>query len=144
MPRMRIWICKKFWNSEFVKKYPKRLFIFGDNEAGWGTLGQACIRPDSNSIGIPTQKRPARGDDAHWNDSEYERNCNVIDSALIRIIKCLRSRNQDGERLYEGIVLPGDGLGTGLAGLPWRAPKTFKYLKHAIRVMNRKIFLIKQ
>lgn len=144
MTRMQVWICREFWNPEFARTYSDRLFIFGDNEAGWGTKGQACIRGEQNAIGIPTQKRPARTNDGYWNDREYDRNCRIIDAAIAIAIKRLRERDDDGNRLFRGVVFPKDGLGTGLAGLPWRAPKTLLYLNRAIRGFQKAVFKIKQ
>ena len=34
---------------------------------------------------------------------------------------------------YDALIFPKDGLGTGLAELPKRAPKTYKYLNKAIQ-----------
>jgi hypothetical protein len=141
---MRFWICKVFWSPEFVRRYPDRLFLFGDNEIGRGTLGQACIRYEPNAVGIPTQILPRRDDSAHWNDTRYEKNCKIIDSAIDEILRRLEERNpQSGEHLYRGLVVPENQVGSGLAGLPWRAPRTYSYLSAAMLGLRKSVFQMK-
>jgi len=38
---------------------------------------------------------------------------------------------------FETVVIPSDGLGTGLAGLDKRAPKTFAYLQERLAELEK-------
>ena len=111
---------QKRWTRKSVEADKDHIYIFGDNLLGVGTGGQACIRGLPNAYGIPTKKAPGMNDGDFFTDSEYEDNCKAIVSALARIP-------------YGDIVLPEDGLGTGLAELPTRAPRTFAFLEQVLR-----------
>lgn len=102
-----------------------KVFIFGDNLTGKGKAGQAIIRDEPNAFGIPTKKAPSTNDNAYFTDNEYEQNIKAIDEAINKI-----PRNKE-------IVIPEDGLGTGLAQLETRAPKTFEYLNKQIAKLNQ-------
>ncbi len=108
------WDCKDCYNS------PESLFLFGDNDIGKGTKGQAIIRKCKNVIGIPTKKLPSYADNAYYTDDEFDDNCKKILFAIINII------NRSTE--YKELVFPEKGFGCGLAKLNTKAPKTFKFL----------------
>lgn len=116
-----VYIFNGFWSPEDTRKYKDYYFIFGDNDMKKGNGGQAVIRDEKNALGIPTKKAPNNNKSSFYTDEEYKENKRKINEA-IEIIK---------EKMEKGhpIVLPKDGLGTGLADLPKRAPKTFKYLQ---------------
>jgi hypothetical protein len=111
----------KRYSTELVNANPDSLFIFGDNLIKRGTGGQAAIRYCSNAYGIPTKKLPSNNSDAFFTDSEYEKNIGHINSAINNI-----------PASYNSIVFPEDGLGTGLAQLPTKAPKTYAYLVNTL------------
>lgn len=109
---------------EYVRKHPEKIFIFGDNCLGEGFGGQAKeLRGEPNSYGIPTKKYPSAEEDAFFIDSEFEANVKAINEAIMKI-------PVDGREI---IILP---LGTGLAQLPQRAPKTYKYLVTLISLLK--------
>ena len=112
------WDCKDCDNS------PEALFLFGDNDQGKGTKGQAIIRYCKNVMGIPTKKIPSYAEEAYYNDNEYEDNCKKIHAAIINIIKSSTD--------YKELVFPEKGFGCGLAKLNTKAPKTFKFLVQII------------
>jgi hypothetical protein len=113
------------WTSKNCKQNANALFVFGDNDLQVGALGQACIRGQPNAVGVPTKKKPLRkGKDVFYTDAELERNKQIIDKAMDEI----QFRGED----YEHIYFPKDGLGTGLAELPVRAPLTYQYLCNAL------------
>lgn len=98
------------------------VFLFGDNFHGIGLGGQAKeMRGEPNAFGIPTKKIPSMSDGAFFDDSELEFNKQIIWEAFDRI-----------PRDAKAIVIPADGLGTGLAQLQTRAPKTWDYLNQCI------------
>lgn len=115
----------KRWTLSDVKNKPDHLFIFGDNDIKKGKGGQAVIREEPNAMGIPTKKIPTRAKSAYYTDDELTTNQNKIDHAIKLIIAELPK--------YEVLVLPADGIGTGLSELPTRAPLTFKYLKEKLK-----------
>lgn len=110
----------KIWNGYYSVKDCQRnsnyIFVFGDNLVKEGYAGQACIRDQSNAFGVPTCK----GIGKYFTDREYVRNCEIIDISLGKLIK--------KSQRYDMLVFPEDGIGTGLAMLHSRAPKTWEYL----------------
>lgn len=125
---MKIIYFDKFWNIDDTIKYKDSLFIFGDNDKKIGCKGQACIRHSfvKNVVGIPTKKEPNFKTTSYYNDNELEINKQKINNAIDLILKRLK------EEKFVGIILPKDGLGTGLADLKNKAPLTFEYLNLAI------------
>jgi hypothetical protein len=115
-----------YWKISDVRNWRDHLFIFGDNDRRFGKKGQAIIRDEPNAAGIPTKKYPSYDASSFYTDSEYEQNVAKIDKA-VAIIK-YRLINEG----YKGIILPEDGLGTGLANLPKCAPRTYAYLVQVI------------
>ena len=103
---------------DLIKRSPKVIFLFGDNLLGKGFGGQAReMRGEPNVVGIPTKKAPSMNPAAFFNDAEFEDNKRAIDRAFARI--------PDGW----AIVIPSAGIGTGLAQLEQRAPRTSEYLQ---------------
>jgi len=100
-----------------VKANPQVIFLFGDNLQEYGMGGQAKeMRGEPNAIGIPTKRKPSMSPDSFFTDEEFENNKKAIDKAFSKI----------PEGSY--VVVPKAGLGTGLAHLPIKAPRTFVYL----------------
>lgn len=116
---------KKFITREYIKENRDKIFLFGDNILEMGYGGQAKeMRGEPNSIGISTKKAPHMFESAFFTDTEYEINCKILDKEFEKIPK-------DKE-----IVIPEDGLGTGLSQLPTRAPKTYQYLLKKIKELE--------
>jgi hypothetical protein len=107
-------------STELLRENPNKFYLFGDNLEGKGKGGQAIVRDEPNAIGIPTKKAPRRDESAYFTDDELRDNKAAIDKAFDKL-------PDDAV-----IVIPEDGLGTGLADLPRRAPKTFAYLESKI------------
>lgn len=114
----------RHWTVDDVKSRPNMLFIYGDNLLHEGKGGQAIIRDEPNTCGIPTKKKPI-DNDAFFSDDEYEENVKIFKESIIKLIKMSSQ--------YKYIVFPKDGLGTGLANLPAVAPRTYEYLVNAIK-----------
>lgn len=101
-----------------LRNSPEVLFVFGDNMEGRGLGGQAGqMRGEPNSIGVPTKWRPGRQERDYFTDADLnDRDVwHAIRGAFERIRKALETGHD--------VVIPTDGLGTGLAELPARAPK---------------------
>jgi DNA polymerase elongation subunit (family B) len=110
---------------DYVKNNPDKVFIFGDNDEKDGYGGQAKeMRGEKNAIGIPTKKKPDSTQDSYYTDSEFELNKKKINLAINAIIKEIK----EGKT----IVFPSRGVGTGLAMLDIKAPKTFAFLEASI------------
>lgn len=104
-----------------VKANPHKVFLFGDNLKQTGLGGQAReMRGEPNALGIPTKKEPSNEDWAFFNDKDIDANKEAIDKAFAKLAKYTPDTI---------IVVPQAGLGTGLADLPNKAPKTFAYLQ---------------
>jgi hypothetical protein len=111
-------VKQKRITREDLQANPHVGYLFGDNLQREGLGGQAKeMRGEPNAIGVPTKRAPHMGDTAFLTDREYFDNISDIDKALE---KCNN---------YEVIVIPLDGIGTGLAQLQTRAPRTYKYLQ---------------
>ncbi len=120
---------KKHWTPDTCKRYADHIFIFGDNDESCGKGGQAVIRDEPNAMGIPTKKRPNNHPSSFYTDDEYYTNIQHINRAIAKIKKRLIN--------YNGLMYPIDGIGTGLAQLNIKAPKTFIYLNKRLRNLFR-------
>lgn len=107
------------YTIEEVQNTRDCLYVFGDNILRRGKGGQAIIRDEYNTRGIVTKQWPSMDDGAFFNDEEFDRFTSLIDYDIRRI--------KSIEHLYT-IVFPSGGIGTGLAEMPIRSPKVFKYL----------------
>jgi hypothetical protein len=118
---------QKFISREDLQANTDTLYVFGDNERRRGYGGQAkAMRGEPNAVGVRTKRKPARTlPDDFWTDDTYEQNCWMIAEDLAPVFAYLRAGGH--------AVLPEDGLGTGLAELPTRAPRTFAYLQEQLQ-----------
>lgn len=110
------------WTREEVAKDKDRIYIFGDNLIGKGTGGQACIRDLPNAFGIPTKKLPSMRENSFFSDEEFEKNKEAIDAAIARLPK-------GKDWIYN------PEIGSGLAEMPKRCPKTYRYLLERLRAL---------
>jgi len=121
---------------EFVDRYtrsmlrarPDTLFVFGDNLAQYGRRGQAKeCRGEPNAVGIPTKKRPSMDENAFFTNADFAIAKAAIDRGFLRLAVHVREGGV--------VVMPANGLGTGLAQLPTRAPMIHAYiLKLTVRL----------
>jgi hypothetical protein len=87
-----------------------------------GLGGQAKeMRGEPNAVGIPTKMLPGMSYADFFRDEDYDRAKPKIDAAFVRLF----SHAAKGGK----IVWPADGIGTGLAELPKRAPKIWKLIE---------------
>lgn len=108
---------------EDLRENPNKLFLFGDNLEGVGFGGQAKeMRGEPNALGIPTKKKASHEEDSYMTDKEFVSNVVAINLALAKIPK----ENKI-------VVISKNGLGTGLAKLKEKAPKTFDYLQSKLK-----------
>jgi len=107
-----------------LKAEPQTLWVFGDNLQRRGLGGQAReMRGEPNAIGIPTKRAPGMGDGDFMRDEDFDTFRNEAAGSL----SVLRLHLEAGG----SVVWPADGIGTGLARLPDRAPKVWAALERA-------------
>jgi hypothetical protein len=110
-----------------VRENRDALFVFGDNMEGRGMGGQAReMRGEPNAVGIPTKWRPGREDRDYFTDADIKDR--DVWHAIHGAIELLREGLRSGKR----IIIPSDGIGTGLAELPTRAPKLHLMIETAL------------
>lgn len=106
------------YTREIVEADPSSLYVFGDNLAQQGKKGQAIIRGLPNAYGIPTKRYPRLSEDAFFRDREDE---------FLKLKHALENLLIWGFKGYN-IVLPLEGMGTGLAQMEKHSPQLFKYM----------------
>jgi hypothetical protein len=110
---------------------PDRLYVFGDNMERKGRGGQAAeMRDEPNAIGIPTKWKPAQTEEAFFSDAAW--NNLDVKSAIENAFRKLEAHLSSGK----DVVLPADGIGTGLAQLPSRAPRLFARMEKWFGVLE--------
>lgn len=112
----------KVYTRDMARAAPNVLFVFGDNMRREGYGGQAReLRGEPNAVGIPTKWKPRRVPDAYFTDKDLSTVKEAIDVAFDRLERHLR---EGGD-----VVWPVDGVGSGLAMLPERAPAIDRYIQ---------------
>jgi hypothetical protein len=107
------------------------IFVFGDNMKRAGYGGQAGqMRGEPNTIGVPTKWTPERSQSAFFTDED--RSNPEVHRAISDAFRLMRDCLSAGQN----VVIPADGLGTGLAELPTRAPKLHAMIEAAIEGLN--------
>ena len=128
---MKKLIIKKWITRKDIQNNPDKIYLFGDNTHRVGLGGQAKeMRGEPNSIGIATKITPYHNDTAYMTDDHYEENCKSI-------LKDFWLVPDDKD-----VVLPADGLGTGLANLPRSAPKTYQFILDIIENLKERNSLL--
>jgi hypothetical protein len=130
---MKVHVFNGFWKVHDVRKHSNYIFIYGDNDQKYGLGGQAIIRKEPNTHGIPTKKCPNCEPSSYYSDDDIEENKIKINNAINALLKRLESG------YYQGIILPENGLGTGLAKLQKKAPKTFEFLNQRMDEVKKHI-----
>lgn len=118
------------YTRAMIQSRPDTLFLFGDNMAGIGRGGQAReCRDEPNAVGVPTKWYPSMLPHSFFReiDADNFRVVARIDSAFDRAEAHLRAGGT--------VVLPADGIGTGLAELPTRAPAVHAIIMRRIERM---------
>ena len=118
---------KEYYTKDWAKKHPKYLIVFGENDQEKNSgkkqyNTQAIVREFPNAIGLRTCYRPGEG----FRDDRLNENKKMIDADIKEIL------DRWGTGDYTQIIIPADGLGTGVAQLPQKAKRTYKYLQKAL------------
>ena len=117
------------FTRQMVRDNSHCVFVFGDNTERKGFGGQAVIRGLPNTFGIVTKILPNITEESYMSDDNPEH------------LEFTKKDLEDLNKLYidtqVNLVFPADGIGTGLAMLPIKAPKTFKFLiEHLNKYFN--------
>lgn len=123
-------VVKQKWiTRDDLKRNPDHLFAFGDNMARRGLGGQAKeMRGEPNAVGVPTKWEPTMYPSGFFSEADLEKVKPSIDEAFER----LRAHLARGGT----VVLPRDGLGTGLAALDGRAPSIAALIQAHIEALD--------
>ena len=110
-----------------VQAHPERLYVFGDNMARRGLGGQAAaMRGEPNAVGIPTKWEPDNRPESFFTDDDYN------DPLVRRAVDAALRTVGDALEKDRMVVVPADGVGTGLADLPRRSPRIYDYVRYAL------------
>ena len=105
-----------------LRGHPLDLYVFGDNFERRGRAGQAKeCRDEPNAVGIATKKYPGWSERCYLTDKDLEKWCSENAVDIERIENHLRAGGT--------VVFSSQGLGSGLADLPKRAPNLYKYIE---------------
>ncbi len=117
---------------EDIKANPEVLYIFGDNLERRGFGGQAKeMRGETNSFGIATKRKASHVyPESYFFDWQEDAEHVVINDFFQLRTHCLAVG-------YKAIVIPFDGIGTGLSKLPEYAPKLLEYINQKLLELGK-------
>lgn len=122
---------QKWITRDDLKANPDTLYVFGDNHCREGYGGQAKeMRGQHNAHGVATKWKPDNRETSFFTDDYLP--------VLHRILGIIENDLKVVERFLQAggtVILPRDGLGTGLSELPTRAPKVHKFIEEWIEFM---------
>jgi hypothetical protein len=125
-------IRQKHVTRQMLRDNRDTLYIFGDNMARAGFGGQAKeMRGEVNAVGVPTKMRPKRTEKAYFTDAHLDRQDVII------ALRLAFDRLEQHLRSGRNVVIPADGLGTGLAELPTRAPRIHREIEARVAGLER-------
>ena len=108
-----------------LRDNPDNLYLFGDNLERYGMGGQAGeMRQEPNALGIATKHSPSMDEEAFFSDDFLYFFLDGFIEELKPVVFHLSKR--------QTVVIPEDGLGTGLSELPTRAPKIYRILNETL------------
>ena len=122
-------ITQKFIFRSDLQNNPNILYLFGDNTQRVGLGGQAKeMRGEPNAVGIATKLTPSMDDNAFFHDDTFGDNMVVIVEDFIPAFKHVAMGGT--------VVVPEDGLGSGLSDMENRCPRTFEDLNTLIEFLD--------
>jgi hypothetical protein len=113
-----------------LKQNQDRVYLFGDNLLRIGMGGQAkSMRGEPNALGVATKFSPGMNPQDMWietDEHDHEKFIVYLEIDLQPVEKHLKAGSI--------VVIPSDGLGTGLSKLPENAPITNDWLHNKLFV----------
>lgn len=120
-------IRQQFISRSDLRANPQVLYIFGDNLAREGMGGQAKnMRGEPNAFGIATKARPSHGHPDDYFHDYIKQHRILVDQDFDKLEAWLRSDH------WNAVVIPMDGIGTGLAKLQHFAPALLTHINHRL------------
>lgn len=118
-------VMQKWITRQDLRNNPESIYIFGDNALRFGLGGQAKeCRGEPNAVGIITKKAPNNDPESFLKDADLPQ----LIKHYMEVFNYLMLSMVAGKT----IVWPEDGIGTGLADLPNKAPAIHKFLTLAL------------
>ena len=107
------------------------LYIFGDNLERQGLGGQAGeMRGEPNAFGFATKRAISHGNDSDYLfDGDYD-TLRIIMDEYRNLLDILQKTK------YDAVVIPEDGIGTGLARMKENAPNALKVIDSLLETLN--------
>lgn len=122
-------VFQKFIYREDLVANRNIIYLFGDNMERKGFGGQAKeMRGEPNAVGVATKKKPSMFEDSFFSDDDFD----LFEERWMDDIEPVLKHLDLGGL----VVIPLDGLGTGLSELPQRAPKIDACIKSSIKLMK--------
>lgn len=91
-----------------------KIYLFGDNAMRYGLGGQAReMRGERNALGVATKWAPGIDDSDYFDEGDKR-----AEEILLHDLRQVANHYNQGTT----IIVPANGLGTGLSQLPERAP----------------------
>ena len=119
----------KWYTKQLLLTHKDKYFVFGDNSLKRGLGGQAKVcRGHPNVIGIVTKKYPSNLYESYYYEIELELWLKEAASGFYRVEHELKKGKT--------VVWPEDGIGTGLAQLPQKAPSINNYIENFLKRMK--------
>ena len=113
-----------------LRANPDVLYVFGDNVDRVGLGGQAGeMRGEPNAVGVATKWNPSMNESAFFDDADYDRIAKIIDTDFEPLFKAALNGKT--------IIIPADGLGTGLSEMPTRCPKLYQLVRNNIGILKQ-------
>jgi hypothetical protein len=114
-----------------LRANPMAFYLFGDNDARQGYGGQAKeMRDEPNAIGVRTKWRGSMEPSAFFRDVDFVKLCRMIEEDLAPAFAWAERGRV--------LVVPLDGLGTGLSRLPETAPLVLEFLNRRLAALAAK------
>lgn len=126
----------KLYTREYIRANPEWLFVFGDNYQKKGLGGQAkAARGEPNALGLSTKKAPDNLPASYLTNEDYTDWLYVALGETVPIVQALQAGKT--------VVFPEDGLGTGLARLPEKAPRIATTINESIGAWVERYGMVK-
>lgn len=132
---MTILLFKQEITRAYIReKFGTHIFLYGDNMGRSGLGGQAKeIRGEPNSFGVPTKWAPNTHENAYFAEEDiYDE---AVNRALDFPFNLARSWLMGGFR-ESTVVIPAEGIGTGLSKLEEKAPGIFQLIQLKINELK--------
>lgn len=118
-----------------LRNNPTVLYLFGDNLSRKGMGGQAAeMRGEPNAFGIATKRSISHNfPDDYFFDQQMDVK-RIIDQEFKNLQEFIE-KNKDKFQ-QDVIIVPADGIGTGLAKMPEYAPNMLAYINQKLRELE--------